>query len=65
MVFNGIFQVLNAALDGFGLAFIPETIAEPHIKTGRMRRVLEDWFPYWEGYHHTIRRAGNRRRRLR
>ncbi|AYM65663.1 LysR family transcriptional regulator [Agrobacterium fabrum] len=51
VVFNGIFQVLNAALDGFGLAFIPETIAAPHIEAGRLRRVLEDWCPYWEGYH--------------
>jgi len=46
VVFNGIFQVLNAALDGFGLAFIPETIAAPHIEAGRLRRVLEDWCPY-------------------
>ena len=51
VVFNGIFQVLNAALDGFGLAFIPETIAAPHIEAGRLRPVLEDWCPYWEGYH--------------
>ncbi|MBB4570782.1 LysR family transcriptional regulator [Rhizobium leucaenae] len=51
VVFNGIFQVLNAALDGFGLAFIPETMAAPHLEAGRLRRVLEEWCPYWEGYH--------------
>lgn len=51
VVFNGIFQVLNAALDGFGLAFIPETMAASHLEAGRLMRVLEDWCPYWEGYH--------------
>ena len=35
LVFNGIFQVLNAALDGFGLAYVPEDLALPHIAAGR------------------------------
>lgn len=51
LVFNGIFQVLNAALDGFGFAHVPEDLAEPHIAAGRLRRVLEDWCPLWTGYH--------------
>jgi DNA-binding transcriptional LysR family regulator len=50
-VFNGIFQVLNAAVDGFGLAHVPEDIALPHIAAGRLERVLEDWCPSWTGYH--------------
>jgi DNA-binding transcriptional LysR family regulator len=51
LVFNGIFQVLNAALDGFGLAHVPEDMAQPHIAAGRLSRVLEDWCPLWTGYH--------------
>jgi DNA-binding transcriptional LysR family regulator len=51
LVFNGIFQVLNAAVDGFGLAHVPEDIALPHIASGRLERVLEDWCPSWTGYH--------------
>jgi DNA-binding transcriptional LysR family regulator len=51
LVFNGIFQVLNAALDGFGLAHMPEDLAQPHIAAGRLTRVLEDWCPVWTGYH--------------
>jgi DNA-binding transcriptional LysR family regulator len=51
LVFNSIFQVLNAALDGFGLAHVPEDIALPHIASGRLERVLEDWCPSWTGYH--------------
>src|SRR5829696_2488674 len=51
LVFNGIFQILNAAVDGFGLAHIPEDIALPHIVSGRLERVLENWCPSWTGYH--------------
>ncbi len=51
LVFNGIFQVLNAALAGFGLAYVPEDLAQPHLAKGRLKRVLEDWCPPWSGYH--------------
>jgi DNA-binding transcriptional LysR family regulator len=48
---NSIFQVLDAALDGFGLAYVPEDLAEPHLKKGRLIRVLDEWCPPWPGYH--------------
>ena len=51
LVFNGIFQVLDAALAGFGLAYVPEDLAQPHLAQGRLERVLEDWCPPWSGYH--------------
>jgi DNA-binding transcriptional LysR family regulator len=51
LVFNGIFQVLKAALDGFGLAYVPEDLAEPHLASGTLHRVLEPWCPRWTGYH--------------
>jgi DNA-binding transcriptional LysR family regulator len=51
LVFNGIFQVLKAALDGFGLAYVPEDLAQPHLTKGLLKRVLEDWCPPWSGYH--------------
>jgi len=51
LIFNGIFQVLNAALDGFGLAYVPEDLARPHLANGRLHRVLEEWCPPWPGYH--------------
>lgn len=51
LVFNGIFQVLQAALAGFGLAYVPEDLAQPHLAAGRLERVLEDWSPPWSGYH--------------
>jgi DNA-binding transcriptional LysR family regulator len=51
LVFNGIFQVLDAAVAGLGLAFVPEDIAEPYLAKGRLKRVLEKWCPPWSGYH--------------
>jgi DNA-binding transcriptional LysR family regulator len=51
LVFNGISQMLNAALAGFGLAYVPEDMARPHLAKGRLKRVLEDWCPPFSGYH--------------
>ena len=51
VAFNGPYQMLRAALDGFGLAYVPEDLAQPHIDKGRLRRVLEDWCPFYSGYH--------------
>jgi DNA-binding transcriptional LysR family regulator len=43
--------MLNAALGGFGLAFVLEDLAQPHIAKGRLKRVLEDWCQPYSGYH--------------
>lgn len=51
LVFNGSDQMLGASLAGFGLAYVPEGLAQPHIAKGRLRRVLEDWCPPFPGYH--------------
>jgi DNA-binding transcriptional LysR family regulator len=51
LIFNGTPQMLNAALAGFGLAYVPEDLAHPHLAKGRLRRVLEDWCPPFSGYH--------------
>ena len=50
LVFNNSYDAIDAALDGFGLAYVPEEIALPHLK-GKLKRVLEKWSPYWDGYH--------------
>jgi DNA-binding transcriptional LysR family regulator len=51
LTFNGTFQMLNAALAGFGLAYVPEDVAQPHLAKGRLKRVLEDWCAPYSGYH--------------
>lgn len=51
LAFNNIFHVLDAALAGAGLAFVPEEIARDHIRAGKLIRVLEDWCAYWDGFY--------------
>lgn len=51
LVFNNIFDVMDATLDGFGLAHVPEEIARPHIAAGRLVGIFEDFLPPWEGYY--------------
>lgn len=51
MTFNGINQILNSALDGYGIGFVPEGLALPHIQSGVLIQVLADWCPYYTGYH--------------
>lgn len=51
LVFNSIFQVLDGAVSGLGLGFVPEDIAEPYLAKGHLQQVLEDWCPPWSGYH--------------
>ena len=51
LVFNSTALMLNAALAGFGLAFVMEQQAQAHLASGRLRRVLADWCPPFSGYH--------------
>jgi DNA-binding transcriptional LysR family regulator len=51
LTFNATAQMLTAALEGFGLAYVPEDLARPHIARGRLKQVLEDWCPPFAGYH--------------
>jgi len=49
--FNSTGPMLNAALAGLGLAYVPEGLVQPHIAKGRLTRVLADWCPPYPGYH--------------
>ena len=51
ITFNGVYQLLTAALDGFGLSYIPEDIVSPHIAAGTLVPVLDDWCATFTGFH--------------
>ncbi len=51
MAFNGVYPLLDAALDGFGLSYIPHDLVAAHIDAGRLIHVLEDWSPTFAGFH--------------
>lgn len=43
--------MVEAALQGLGIAFVPERLARPHIDSGELTAVLEDWCPTYPGLH--------------
>lgn len=51
LVFNTIAMRLDAALQGLGLAYMPEDLVASHIADGRLVRVLTDWCEPFSGYH--------------
>ncbi|MDX0174534.1 LysR family transcriptional regulator [Sinorhizobium meliloti] len=51
LVFNSLSMRILSALDGLGLAYVPEDQALPYLSDGRLVRVLETWCPYFPGYH--------------
>jgi DNA-binding transcriptional LysR family regulator len=51
LVFSGIYQILNAALSGCGLGFVPADMVEAHVRAGRLTSVMEDWCPSFPGLH--------------
>ena len=51
LAFNSIRQIHLAALDGFGLAYLPQDMVLDDIKARRLQRLLADWCPSFPGYH--------------
>ncbi len=51
LTFNESAPMLDAALAGFGLAYLPEDSVQGHLDQGRLVRVLTDWCPPYPGYH--------------
>lgn len=51
LIFNSLAMRLSSALDGLGVAYMPEDQVLPYVADGRLVRVLEDWCPWFPGYH--------------
>ena len=51
LVSNGSEMMLDLALAGLGLAYLPEDTVQDHLANGRLIRVLADWCPPYAGYH--------------
>jgi DNA-binding transcriptional LysR family regulator len=49
--FNGVYQMLGAALSGCGLAYVTEDVAAPHVQAGRLVSVMADACPQFPGLH--------------
>ncbi|RJL24618.1 LysR family transcriptional regulator [Pectobacterium polaris] len=51
VIYNNAYDILEAAKDGFGLAYLPQDMVQPYIDSGKMVSVLQDWCPVWPGFH--------------
>lgn len=51
MSFNSSAPMLEAALAGLGIAYVPEDMVVGALATGELEQVLDDWSPYFSGYY--------------
>ncbi|WP_395643866.1 LysR family transcriptional regulator [Rudaea sp.] len=51
LTFNTTPPVIQSALEGLGIAFVPEDEVATELEDGRLVRVLEAWCPPFPGYH--------------
>jgi len=50
LTFNNSYAMIDAAVNGYGVAYVPEDIVERQIAAGSLVRVLDDWSPFFDGY---------------
>jgi DNA-binding transcriptional LysR family regulator len=50
MTFNNSYAMIDAAVNGYGVAYVPDDIAEQYIASGELAQVLDDWSPFFDGY---------------
>ena len=50
LIVDDVELLIRAAIDGAGLAFMLEAHAAPHLASGALLRLLEDWCPPFAGY---------------
>jgi DNA-binding transcriptional LysR family regulator len=51
LVFNTTDPQVDAALEGLGIALLPEDEVAEHLESGRLVRAMEAWCPKFPGYH--------------
>ncbi|MBN9563451.1 MAG: LysR family transcriptional regulator [Alphaproteobacteria bacterium] len=50
LTFNNSYAMIDAAVNGYGIAYVPEDIVERHTASGLLIQVLDDWSPFFDGY---------------
>ena len=50
LTFNNSYAMIDAAVSGYGIAYIPEDIVARQIASGELVRILDDWSPFFDGY---------------
>lgn len=58
LTFNNSYAMIDAAVSGLGIAYVPEDIVASQIGSGALDLALDDWSPLFDGYflYYTSRR---------
>jgi DNA-binding transcriptional LysR family regulator len=51
LTFNTSYAMIDAALNDYGIAYLPEDLVHRHIASGDLVLVLDDWSPIFAGYY--------------
>ncbi|MBR0836365.1 LysR family transcriptional regulator [Bradyrhizobium manausense] len=51
VTFNDSHAMIEAAIKGFGIAYVPEDMVTRHVRSGELVIVLDDWSPTFDGYY--------------
>lgn len=50
LTFNNSYSMIDAAVSGYGIAYVPESIVKERMDLGDLVQVLDDWSPFFDGY---------------
>ncbi|WP_296171940.1 LysR family transcriptional regulator [uncultured Brevundimonas sp.] len=50
LTFNNSYAMVDAAVSGFGIAYVPDSMVATAVASGALEVVLDDWSPPFEGY---------------
>jgi DNA-binding transcriptional LysR family regulator len=51
LTFNTSYAMIDAAVSGYGIAYVPESLVVAEIASGRLVQILDDWSPMFPGYY--------------
>lgn len=51
LTFNNSYAMIDAAMVGLGIAYVPENIVASQLEAGTLVQALDEWSPFFEGYY--------------
>lgn len=51
LTYSSSLPMVDAAIAGLGIAYVPENLATNAVASGDLVQVLDDWSPFFSGYH--------------
>ena len=50
LTFNNSYAMIDAVVNDYEIAYVPENIVERQIASGSLAQILDDWSPFFDGY---------------